>query len=69
MARRRYSQLGLDLEEISEKLPPVHPGVPIRDDGSTEAMLKLGRELSEAGQAKDQNDESATEDGGATGRQ
>lgn len=29
MARRRHQQLGLDLEEIIERLPPVHPGMPI----------------------------------------
>lgn len=28
IAQRRYTQLGLDLEEIAENLPPVHPGLP-----------------------------------------
>ena len=28
MARRRHAQLGFDLEEIVEQLPPVHPGIP-----------------------------------------
>ncbi|WP_280694049.1 MULTISPECIES: helix-turn-helix transcriptional regulator [unclassified Kitasatospora] len=31
MARRRHQQLGIELEEISEQLPPVHPGVPASD--------------------------------------
>lgn len=30
MAQRRHAQLGFELEEIIEKLPPVHPGVPVR---------------------------------------
>jgi transcriptional regulator with XRE-family HTH domain len=39
MAQRRYTQLGLELEEITEKLPPVHPGVSspaLRGDGQNE---------------------------------
>lgn len=31
MARRRHAQLGLELDEIIEQLPPVHPGVPLPD--------------------------------------
>ncbi|WP_308217747.1 helix-turn-helix domain-containing protein [Streptantibioticus silvisoli] len=29
MARRRHAQLGLDIEEIVEGLPPLHPGMPL----------------------------------------
>ncbi|MFF7158134.1 helix-turn-helix domain-containing protein [Streptomyces sp. NPDC008139] len=32
MAQRRHAQVELDLEEIIEQLPPVHPGVPLADD-------------------------------------
>ena len=31
MARRRHENLGRDLDEIIEQLPPVHPGVPLWD--------------------------------------
>jgi hypothetical protein len=31
MARRRHAQLGLELEEIADGLPPVHPGLPMPD--------------------------------------
>lgn len=31
MAKRRYAQLGYELEEIVERLPPAHPGVPLPD--------------------------------------
>jgi transcriptional regulator with XRE-family HTH domain len=35
MARRRYDQLGYELEDIAEKLPPVHPGVPQDQNGGS----------------------------------
>ena len=40
MARRRHAQLGLELEELVEALPPVHPGVP-----TNEAILGIGEQL------------------------
>lgn len=38
MAQRRHAQIGYDLEEIIEQLPPVHPGVPrVADAGDDES--------------------------------
>lgn len=39
MARRRHAQLGFELEEITENLPPVHPGVPAGDEAPPSDML------------------------------
>jgi transcriptional regulator with XRE-family HTH domain len=35
MAKRRHAQLGFDLEEIIEQLPPAHPGVPLPERPAT----------------------------------
>ncbi|MFE2684047.1 helix-turn-helix domain-containing protein [Streptomyces mirabilis] len=35
MAKRRYAQLGLELEEIIEHLPPAHPGMGMPARGAT----------------------------------
>lgn len=36
MARGRHAQLGIELDEIVEQLPPVHPGLPIADNDGRE---------------------------------
>ncbi|MEU9406193.1 helix-turn-helix transcriptional regulator [Streptomyces sp. NPDC048281] len=33
MAQRRYSQLGPELDELADRIPPVHPGIQPRDTG------------------------------------
>src|SRR5581483_7719068 len=49
MAKRRYAQLGFDLEEITEHLPPAHPGTPARDIAmGTDEVTDLGEQLAEA---------------------
>lgn len=68
MARRRHQQLALNLEEIVEQLPPVHPGVPVRDDSLSESQVReLGEEMVQAQAAAERQVRDAAEKGDAAG--